>query len=182
MVLLQLWLMNVSDSNNDSRLSKQQKLAYSTRVSISAWTLLLFVTSSFVPIDVKRIISTRDSSNQTHSWKCVGEDMYVCVWLFGWRETVACVVNSRYFQQSLTRRKLKLCLDPFWVILDCVVCMWVIMIEVIRQRQEQLYSSSREQPDCNFTILACASQLCARIDTYAVWQAIIMFINYVNCM
>lgn len=51
--------------------------------------------------------------------------MYVwAVWLCEWSgkgEPVACVVKSRYFQQSLTWGNLTLSLDPVCVILGGVV-------------------------------------------------------------
>lgn len=100
-----------------SLLPKQKESVYSATVSICARILLCFVTSSFAPQDVKRIISSRESSNQTHSvcqCDCVSEG-----------EPVACVVNSSYFQQSLTWGNLTLSLDPVWVIRACVVCMCV---------------------------------------------------------
>lgn len=75
---------------------------------------------------------------------------YLCVWLCGWRsdrEPVACVVNSRYFQQSLTRGNLTLSLDPVWVISEGVVYVCVCayvgrmnVIEFILLREGQLCS------------------------------------------
>lgn len=86
------------------------------------------------------------------------------VWLCGWRgegEPVACVVNSRYFQWSLTWSNLTLSLDPVWVMLDNVVyvcvcvyreneCDWIYPTE---GRTVVLFCSSRETPDSNCTML-----------------------------
>lgn len=73
----QLRLINLSDLYV---LSKQQELVYSTKVSISAVLLLLFVASSFAPPSLKRIIiSTRESSNQQHTV----ENVCVCACVCG---------------------------------------------------------------------------------------------------
>lgn len=99
---------------------------------------------SFAPPSLKRkFFSIGESSHQTtHGW------ISLCVWLCGWRgegEPVACVVNSRYFQWSLTWGNLTLSLDPVWVMLDNVVyvCVYIRrmnVIEFILLREGQLCS------------------------------------------
>lgn len=93
---------------------------------------------------------------------CVGEG-----------EPVACVVNSRYFQHSLTWGNLTLSLDPVWVILVGVVYMCVCVwkenecdwIYPADRRTVVLFTSSGETPDCDCTMstLALTKQLNIRI-------------------
>lgn len=77
---------------------------------VSKWMSVLCLTSSSAPSSLRVVISTREPSNQTtHTWICVCD--YV-----GDGGPVACVVNSRCFQQSLTWGSLTLSLDSVWVI------------------------------------------------------------------
>lgn len=119
---------------------------------------------SFAPLSLRRkFFSTGESSHQTtHGW------ISLCVWLCGWRgegEPVACVVNCRYFQWSLTWGNLTLSLDPVWVMLDNVVyvcvCVYIRrmnVIEFILLREGQLCSFAVQGK--HLTLIALCWHLC----------------------